>query len=195
MYTLHTQAKHGHYIDSEGTRWDVHIATNPYPVEAWDVFDTLAEAVESYKLTEIPNVPLYDAKLETMELIQKWIDLSVVAKKEIPCEALGESIVFDRQALINAMNVKPGLDWIGSSNVPHKLDEALLKGIQETLFNYVQSIYIQATEWRVGVSNATTLEEVQSIINAVTDAWPKGEKAPELNVTLTVKVAEKKAAC
>lgn len=190
MYILHTTAEHGKYIDSNGQRWDIHVATNPYPVSAWDTYDSVEEAIAAYGLTEIPDVPLYDAKIEATELIQKWIDLSVVAKKEIDCPALGETIVFDRQALINAMAVKPGMYWIGSSNVPHELTTELISGIQEALMTYVQSIYTQATVWRGQVAAVETVEEVKSVIEAVLAAWPAGETIPEVAVVAPADTTE-----
>lgn len=185
MYILHTVAEHGKYIDSNNTRWDIHVATNPCPASSWDVFDSVEDAVRAYGITEIPDVPLYDAKEETMNLIQKWIDLSVVSKKQIPCPVLGEDIVFDRQALINAMAIRPGMYWIGVSNVPHELDEEKINGIQAALMTYVQEgIYGVATLWRGRVDAAETVEAVKEVADEVVAAWPKGEPAPEVHIEI-----------
>lgn len=184
MYILHSKADHGKYIDSNNVRWDITIATNPYPVSSWDVFDSVEDAIKAYCLTEIPDVPLYDAKEEITDLIQQWVDLSVVAKKEIDCHALGETIVFDRQALINAMAVKPGMYWIGSSNVPHVLDAEKIEGIQASLMTYVQSIYTQATNWRVAVNNAETVQAVRDVAKSVITYWPAGQAVPEVRIIM-----------
>lgn len=184
MYILHSKAEHGKYIDSNNVRWDITIATNPYPISSWDVFDSLEDAVKAYGLTEIPDVPLYDAKKETTDLIQQWVDLSVVTKKEIDCPTLGETIVFDRQALINAMAVKPGMYWIGSSNIPHVLDAEKIEGIQSALMTYVQSIYTQATNWRVTVNNAETVQAVRDVAKSVIAYWPIGQIVPEVRIII-----------
>ena len=190
MYILHSKAEHGKYIDSNNVRWDITIATNPYPVSSWDVFNSIEDAAKAYDLTEIPDVHLYDTKEETTNLIQQWVDLSVVTKKEIDCPVLGETIVFDRQALINAMAVKPGMYWIGSSNVPHVLDAKKIEGIQSTLMTYVQSIYTQATNWRVVVNDAATVQAVCDVAKLVIASWPAGQAVPE--VRLIIEEEEKK---
>ena len=184
MYILHSKAEHGKYIDSNNVRWDITIATNPYPVSSWDVFESLEDAVKAYGLTEIPDVPLYDAKEEITNLIQQWVDLSVVTKKEIDCQVLGETIVFDRQALINAMAVKPGMYWIGSSNVPHLLDVKKIEGIQVALMSYVQSIYTQATDLRVAVNGAETVQAVRDVAKLVIASWPIGQTVPEVRIIM-----------
>lgn len=190
MYILHSKAEHGKYIDSNNVRWDITIATNPYPVSSWDVFDSVEDAMKAYGLTEIPDVHLYDAKEETTNLIQQWVDLSVVTKKEIDCPVLDETIVFDRQALINAMAVKPGMYWIGSSNVPRELDTEKIGGIQAALMTYVQSIYTQATNWRVVVNDAATVQAVRDVAKLVIASWPAGQVVPE--VRLIIEEEEKK---
>ena len=96
--------------------------------------------------------------------IQQSLTQRVKQRTEVTCEAVGGSIIYDEDALINAMGLEPGDAFILADDTIVLVTEEQIGAIKASLKGFRQAIYAEATVKRQEVADAKTVEEVEKVV-------------------------------
>lgn len=103
---------------------------------------------------------LVEAKADALEGVQGRLDALLDTRQTIPCEGFPASIVYDRNALINAGGLAAGDAFIDAADGLHTLTAQEVAAITAALKEYRQSLYAHATQMRAAIAAAATVDEL-----------------------------------
>lgn len=109
------------------------------------------------------------AKQNAMDNVQRWLDSNLSIRTTIDCKGIDNGIIYDENALVNAMGIEDGDAFIDANDGIHILTEELIKNIKAALKGYRQSIYLKATVKRANINAATNVDEVEEAENKEND--------------------------
>lgn len=107
---------------------------------------------------------LDDAKNSAKEQVQYELTSSLSVRDTIKCEGIENGIVYDSDALINAMGMEVGDPFIDALDGIHMLTEDDLKNIRTALKNHRAGLYMNATVKREAIDKAVNVDEVEQAL-------------------------------
>lgn len=121
--------------------------------------------VDGEQITEIwAPIDLQIAKEEIKFNLQEKLNDALAARTVIPCEDIENGIIYDNNALTNAMGLDVGDIFIDAQDGLHTVTEDTINNIRTALKNYRRSLYADVTQKRALVENATSVDELIDII-------------------------------
>lgn len=105
---------------------------------------------------------LDDARSAALKSVQAGLDAAVDARRTIACEGFDSGIVYDRNALINAMGIEPGDTFIDAADGLHTLTAESVSAIRAALKGARGLLYVEATRRRKAVAAAGDVDAVEA---------------------------------
>lgn len=107
-----------------------------------------------------PN-DLDSAKIQGKEVVQMNLTITLSDRTTIPCKGFTNGIIYDQDALTNAMGVEEGDSFIDAADGIHILTAEMITNIKKALKEHRQSLYLVATVRRGAIDAAETVDDVE----------------------------------
>lgn len=104
------------------------------------------------------------AKQNALVKVQNELDNLLDQRTTLHCESFANGIVYDQNALTNAMGLEPGDMFIDAKDKLHTLTEENIVEIKKALKEYRLELYGGATIKRKAVDDATNVDEVEAVL-------------------------------
>ena len=95
-----------------------------------------------------------NAKERAKNDVQAWLDKALKTRKVIPCEGIPAGIIYDTEALINALGMTPGMTFIDAADGLHEVTAELRENVGAALGAYRADLYAAATTARKAIDAA-----------------------------------------
>lgn len=145
---------------AENNGWKEYIISN-----APNRYYTMAHHETAKRITQTwEPIPMDEARTMALDSIQSWLDNSLATRAVIPCSGFDAGIIYDADALINAMGLAAGDIYIDASDNVRQITADDVDAVKGALKSYRLSLYARAAEMRAQVKAATTVDEISSVI-------------------------------
>lgn len=104
------------------------------------------------------------AKAEAKDQIQESLDTKLSSRTVIPCENIEAGIIYDTNALTNAMGLEENDMFIDAGDNIHTVSTEDISTIKAALKAYRLSLYSEATEKRMAVDAAENVDEIKAAL-------------------------------
>ena len=106
------------------------------------------------------------AKSDALDRLQMKLDNALSTRVTIECIGFEDGIIYDQNALTNAMGLEPGDVFIDAKDGLHELTEENIVEIKKSLKSHRLGLYAATTEKRAVVAAAETVDEVEATLKA-----------------------------
>lgn len=100
-----------------------------------------------------------------MEAIQTRLTQGLSERATIDCEGFENGIVYDNDALVNAIGLEVGDMYIDAKDEVHQLTAEDITNIKAALKGHRMTLYTLATTTRAEVNQAQTVDDIEAILN------------------------------
>ena len=105
-------------------------------------------------------IELEEAKRQALERVQEELNFAVKQRTEVNCEALDKAIIYDQDALFNAMGLEAGDYFICADDSVIQVTDEQIAAIKATLKEHREGIYGEATRKRGVIARAESVDEL-----------------------------------
>lgn len=109
-------------------------------------------------------IDLNTAKASALVRIQNELDNLLGRRTVLHCEGFTNGIIYDQNALTNAIGLELGDMFIDAKDGLHTLTEENIVEIKKALKEYRLELYAGATVKRKAVGDATNVDEVEAVL-------------------------------
>lgn len=95
------------------------------------------------------------------------MNISLERRVVVQAASFPNGIIYDANALVNAMGIEAGDSFIDAKDEIHVLTDEMISEVKSALKGYRESLYLEATVRRTAIDNAENVDDVE-----------KGEVAP-----------------
>lgn len=105
------------------------------------------------------------AKEEAKTLVQNKLDNMLQTRTVIACEDIEAGIIYDNNALTNAMGLEEGDMFIDAADGVHTVTAEDIRNIKASLKAHRLSLYSEATQLRIRIGNAEDVDTLAEVIS------------------------------
>lgn len=104
------------------------------------------------------------AKDSALNEAQSTLDMNLAQRTTVGCTGFDAGIVYDQNALTNAMGLEAGDMFIDAADGVHVLTEENIIEIKKSLKGHRMSLYTKVTTVRAAIAAAETVDEVEAAL-------------------------------
>lgn len=104
------------------------------------------------------------AKESALVKIQNELDNLLGRRTALDCEGFTNGIIYDQNALTNAMGLEPGDMFIDAKDGLHTLTEENIVEIKKVLKEYRLELYASVAVKRLAIDDVTNVDEVEALL-------------------------------
>lgn len=102
------------------------------------------------------------AKAQALTLVQTVLDSALSQRVTVECSGFENGIIYDQNALTNAIGLEEGDMFIDAQDGVHQLTAENVVNIKKALKDHRLDLYMKVTVKRTAINEATTVDEVEA---------------------------------
>lgn len=130
-------------------------------------FYTQSYSEDESTITDVwTPIDLNDAKSRALEIVQGQLTQKLSERIIVTCEGFDNGIVYDNDAITNALGLEVGDTFIDAQDGLHELTQQNIDNIRAALKTHREGLYTLVT-YRRGMINASTdVDQVEQALNS-----------------------------
>lgn len=107
------------------------------------------------------------ARKDALDIAQYKLDDELSRRTTVKCEGFENGIIYDQNALTNAIGLEVDDTFIDAEDGLHRLTEEDIVNIKAALKGYRLGLYVKVTGVRQNINQAQSVDEIESAINSL----------------------------